>query len=231
VADGGLSIFAINGRSPFGLYSYAFAGLEPGTGDPLGYAGKEVSKNYSAIINQSIDTATVIYHGSAIPPYFGNLNNSISHKQLSLSFNISYRFGYYFRKKALTYRELFVSGLTHPDFAKRWQKPGDEAYTTIPSMVYTNYLQFTNRDIFYERSSANVFKGDNIRLEYVRLSYDINKSKLRRLPIQAIQLFLYVNNLGLLWTANDEGLDPDYNTGRAVYPLQKSFAAGVKLDF
>ena len=80
----------------------------------------------------------------------------------------------------------------HPDFSKRWQNPGDENTTTVPSMIYP--VNDTYRDDFYANSSANVLKGDNIRIQYIRFGYSIRRADLKKLPVNEIQLYSVINN-------------------------------------
>lgn len=228
VGPNGAGIIPRKGIAPFALFSYPFAGLDPATGDPLGYLGKTVSNDYFAIANQVWDTANIIYHGSAIPTKFGFFNNTFSYKSFALTVSISYRLGYYFRKNTISYSAFLNSGNMHPDFSKRWMQPGDELTTTVPSMVYPIYDSF--RDDFYAQSSANVLKGDNIRLQYIRASYDLKTKPAKKLGIRNLQFYLLIDNLGFIWRANEEGLDPDYNTGNVPYPLSKRITGGLKLD-
>lgn len=228
LAGTGLSILPVKGRSPYGMYSYPFAGLDPTTGDPLGFMNGKTSKDYAAFLNQTLDTAHLIYNGSALPTTFGFLNNTFSYKSISLIVSLSYRFGYYFRKSTINYASLYASGASNADFAKRWIKPGDEVFTTVPSMIYPGNPQ---RDGFYANSTATVFKGDNVRLDFVRLSYIFDKAVLKKTPIQSIQVFGYASNLGILWRANKERLDPDYDVLSSVFPPPKTVAVGLKIDF
>ncbi|AXY76084.1 SusC/RagA family TonB-linked outer membrane protein [Paraflavitalea soli] len=229
VSQSGNTIRPIKDISPYALFSYPFGGLDHNSGDPLGYLGKELSTDYFALSEQNFDTSNIIYNGSAIPTTFGNLNNNFTYKSFTLTVNIRYSFGYYFRKNTLMYYSLFNSGVTHPDYSKRWKEPGDEQKTSIPSMIYP--ISEPRRDQFYAYSSANVLKGDNIRLGYIRVSYDINKSTLGKLPVKAIQVYANVENLGILWRANKAGLDPDYDSGNTPFPPPKRVALGVKFDF
>lgn len=228
-AQTGLYITTLKGISPYPVFSYPFAGLDPATGDPMGYLGKTISKDYDALANQLYDTANLNYHGSSIPTIFGNLSNIFSYKNLTLNINISYRFGYYFKKNTISYFALYNLGLQHADFSERWQQPGDENKTTIPSIIYP--LSDDRRDAFYANSSANVLKGDNIRLDYIRISYALNKQFQHWLPVHGVQIYSTITNLGLLWKANKEGLDPDYNTGNSSYLPPKRFAIGLQVNF
>jgi hypothetical protein len=229
VGGNGINITPMKGITPYALFSYPFAGLDPATGDPMGYLGKNTSTDYQALFNQSFDTANINYHGSAIPTAFGNFTNTFTYKGISLTINIAYKFDYFFKKNAISYLSLFYLGSPHADYPKRWQQPGDEKTTNIPSMVYpvTTYL----RDQFYTNSSVNILKGDNIRLQYIRISYDLSRSRVKKLPVSNIQLYANIDNIGLLWRANKEDLDPDYNSGNGVYLPPKRISAGIKVDF
>lgn len=224
----GYSLNPSEGNIAFGISSYRWAGLDPVTGDPQGYLNGQVSKDYFSIFNDSIQNQ--VLNGSAIPLYSGFLLNSISWKNFQLSANITYRLKYYFRKPTIQYNDLFNSWQGHVDYTLRWQKPGDEATTTVPSMIYpADY----NRDQFYAGSEVNVLKADNIRLQDVRLQYSLNKNNWKSLPFQHVQLFIYANNLNLiLWKANHSNLDPDFSGGISptVYPTPKTWAAGITLN-
>lgn len=228
ISTSGFTILPKKGRSPYGIHSLPFAGLDPTTGDPLGYKNKIASKDYIGMMNQRYDTADFIYHGSALPLYFGSVNNHVSFKGLTLTASISYKFAYFFRKRTISYYSLYNSGSTHPDFEKRWKTPGDENITTIPSMIYP--ISNANRDNFYAYSSINVLKGDNIRLEFIRLSYDLTGKILAKTFIKKAQCYLYAGNLGFIWRANDQKLDPDFNTGNAIFPPAKNFSIGLRFD-
>lgn len=231
VTGNGTTIRTLVGVSPYPIFSYAFAGLDPTNGNPLGYLGKTESTNYNAIFRQLYDTSNsgVIYNGSAIPTVFGFLNNTFSYKRISITANINYRLGYYFKKSTLSYYKLYYEGVTHPDYSKRWQQPGDEAFTNIPSRPYP--LSNDRRDVFYANTSVNVLKGDNIRLQFIRLSYDMDKFNFRKIPFNHLQVYGLVENLGIIWRANKEGLDPDYDSGNTPFPPPKQFSFGLRADF
>lgn len=208
------------GRPLYAVYSLPWAGLDPVNGDPRSYLNGEVSSNFNGIMaNVTFDD--LIYHGSARPTFFGVWRNELSWNRLSVSANISYRAGYYYRRKSIMYGNNMGLG-RHGDFAKRWQKPGDEQFTDVPSVPA---VANNNRDFIYQFSEALVEKGDHIRLQDVQLSHDITKRHLRKMPFESVGVYVYANNLGLLWKASDAPHDPDYLNGR----LPKTFAAGIKL--
>ena len=229
VSSSGLAIAPRKGFGPYSLFSFPFAGLDPLNGDPIGYLGKDKSKDYSAIRMQLFDTSNVIYHGSSIPTFFGIFNQIFSYKNLAITASFSYRLGYYFRKKAISYNALVDVGSLHRDYSKRWMQPGDELRTIIPSLSYP--LDNGDRDFFYAASSVNVLRGDNIKLNQVRLSYSLEKTRIAGLKAHRIQIYATIDNLGIIWRMNKDGLDPDVNTGNALYQLPKRISGGVRFEF
>ena len=71
-------------------------------------------------------------------------------------------------------------------------------------------------------------KADNIRLEDINLSYTLLKGTWRKMPFQSVRIYGYVSNLGALWVANKEHIDPFYvNSPKPG----KSFAFGFNINF
>ncbi|OQP49261.1 SusC/RagA family TonB-linked outer membrane protein [Niastella populi] len=218
-------ISPIEGKPLYSIFSFKWMGLDPNNGDPLGYFNKESSNRYGDIIN-STDPSELIYRGPANPVYFGSLRNNFSYKQLELSFTISYKMGYFFRRPSINYFDLFnANSAGHSDYRLRWQNPGDENYTFVPSMIYN---AGATRSTFYKYSDVLIERGDHIRLQDIQLSYHLNNNTVKWLPMNQLRIYVYANNLGLLWRANDRGIDPDFLLST---PNPKTIAAGLKIDF
>jgi len=220
-----IGINPIEGQIAWGLYSYKWGGLDPATGNPQGYLNKGLSTDYIKILNDSL--INHVFHGSTVPLYFGNLMNNFSYKGFALSFNITYRFDYYYMKNSLSYSSLYTWALAGSnEYAERWKQPGDEKNTNVPSI---SYPANQNRDKFYAQSEINVRRGDNIRLTDLRASYSWNGVK-KWLPIKGIQVYCYLNNLNwMIWKASDLKTDPDF--GINAIPPSKSGAVGVNFNF
>lgn len=218
------SPIGMDGKPVYGLYAFKYAGLDRNNGDPLGYMNGQPSSDYNGIF-ENTKARDLVYIGSSMPAIFGNADNSVYYKGLSLSLGIFYKFGYYFQKESINYSTLFNSGNGHTDYENRWKKPGDELITTIPSMVFPANGQ---RDEFYAKSEVNFVKGDHIRLQYISISFDFKTVNGFSRLLRAIQVYSSISNLGLLWKANKFGLDPDYKSN---IPISKTFSAGVKASF
>jgi TonB-dependent starch-binding outer membrane protein SusC len=223
----GYSLNPASGKIAYGLASYRWAGLDPATGDPRGYLNKEASTNYQTLLADSLDNQ--IFNGSAIPLYFGNIANTFSYKNFSLFANITYRLKFYYRKPTISYSDLVNSWSGNPDYALRWQNPGDEKNTTVPSFVYPIK---EDRDMFYALSEVNVLRGDNVRLEDLRLLYSWQLKSFKS-PVKSVQFSLTANRLNIIiWKKDKSDYDPDITGGAGyVTPISKAWTLGVNVNF
>ncbi|RBQ02198.1 SusC/RagA family TonB-linked outer membrane protein [Pedobacter miscanthi] len=203
----------------YGVYSYPYAGLDA-SGEPMGYLNGVLSTDYQAIF-ASTGINDMIYSGPAKPVVFGSLMNTLRFKGFGISANISYRLGYYFKRNSVGYTSILMGQGGNMDFALRWQHPGDEAFTQVPRLPES---ASTNRDNMYLLSNVLVERGDHVRLQDVRLSYDLEASKVSFL--RSAQVYVYASNLGIIWRANKKGIDPDFQG----IPQPVSLAAGIKIN-
>ncbi|EOZ93771.1 TonB-dependent receptor [Indibacter alkaliphilus LW1] len=205
------------------VFALAWGGLDPDNGAPRGVLDGEPSANHSAVYSQTA-VEDMVFFGSDRPQTFGAIRNDFSYGGFSVSVNISYRMDYYFRGDPINYGNLYSGRLQPTEYSQRWQQPGDELVTNVPSVpAASNFF----RDFVYINSEINVFRGDHIRLQDVRLSYVFERSKFARLPFERAELYGYANQLGVIWRKNDRFMDPDYRIDNAL----RSFAFGVRVDF
>lgn len=213
------------GSPLYSLYSYRWAGLNPINGDPRLYLGDTISSfgNYTKAQMEDL-----LFIGQRNPKIFGSIMNTFTWKEISISANILYRFGYYFRRSSINYNNLLSSGWDeHSDYTLRWKAPGDELITNVPSLPATAN---SSREVVYQQSDILVEKGDHIRLQDVRLSYGLSTSMHRRLPFKQVSFYIYAANLGIIWRANKLGLDPDAYSFRSM-PTPRTIALGLNAKF
>ena len=206
------------------LFTYKYAGLN-GLGQPMVYFNGMPTTDLASVISAA-NEQDIVYIGNNTPKVAGGIRNDFTYKNLSLSFLIVYRLGHYFKRQALDYNSLFGGNYFFSDFSKRWQKPGDEAFTNVP--VMTNYPYNTYAQLSYDSSDALVEKGDSFRLQDIQLSYSISKAKFKRLPFKNLQVYAYANNIGVLWKSTKLSIDPDFPTS-ARSPKQFSFGLRTAL--
>ncbi len=223
-------LLAIVGKPLYGVYSYRSGGIDK-NGNPLGYLNDTLSTDYQSILAAS-SLKNLQFFGTSRPKWFGSIRNTFSWKNFSVTANITFKLGYYFRRSSvnLNYQDDLEGDHSHSDYAKRWQKPGDELLKTVPSLVYPSD---NNRNEFYQGSSVLIEKGDHIRLQDAGFQYTLSRDSYKKLPFSVIQLYVYVNNLGLLWKANHDGIDPDFNDNgvNRISPNPKTVSLGCRINF
>jgi TonB-dependent starch-binding outer membrane protein SusC len=220
----GGAFIGMEGYPVYSYFAYRWGGLDPATGDPVGYLDGQPSKDYESISGGGTKIDDLVFVGGVFPKVFGSIGNTIAWRNLSLTARVTYKLGYYFNRTSLMYSNLFSTLAGHADYSRRWQKPGDELHTNVPSLVYP---ASGARDNVYINSEALATKGDHVRLQYVRLEYNLRKSNLRKLWVNELQLYGLLNNVGILWKANKEDIDPDFQN---IAP-QKSLVLGLKIVF
>jgi len=224
ILSGGTFITPLEGYPLYAIAAYQWGGLD-GNGNPQGYLKGALSTDYAAMAQEAALTGTnLVYKGAASPAYFGSLINTFNWKNLSLSLNLNYKFGYQVRKPAIAYSLLIANGAGNREFARRWQKPGDEQITSVPAFTYPAN---SARDAFYAGSTANIMSGDHIRLDYIRLAYTFNTAAWK-FPFRNLEMYAGMQNVGILWKANPYGYDPDYTS---VIPPVRQFTFGIRGTF
>ena len=227
IGNSGSTIVPIIGKPLYAIAAYKWGGLDD-QGNPIGYINGALSKDYLLIAQSSIDKGmeggSFKYIGPANPISFGSLLNEFSYKGFGLSFNITYKLGYYLFRPSLSYSSLANYGTTGAEYKNRWQHPGDESKTNVPSFVYPIN---NSRDAFYNASEINVIKGDHIRLQFLNLFYSVLEQK-KKLAFNSLQLYLNAANLGILWRSNKDRIDPDFANG---VPNPKIYTIGFRANF
>jgi len=213
-------LYIKEGNSLYGVYSYRSAGLDE-NGDPQGYLNRVISKDYTGII-ASNNMDNVIYHGSSRPTSFGSLRNSFSFGNWTLSANVLFKAGFYFRKKSSSTNLTEVLADPNADYLLAFNPAHPNDKTTMPALVYS---LDANRNTFYQNSEALVLPGDYIRFQDISLSYRFNFRPFK------LELYGYVDNIGIIWRKNKWGLDPELNDYLGAYPIPRSYSLGARIQF
>ena len=213
------------GHSRYGIYSLKWAGLNPQNGNPRILMNGAATEDYSTILS-GLKQNDILYNGPALPVHFGSLRQNIQWRGFTIGFNISYKMGYYFRAPSISYTALFENWQGHDDYRYRWQKAGDELHTNVPSLPEPGFSPV--RDFVYTFSDALIAKGDHIRFQDINVGYDFSKERYRWLPFQKASIYGYINNIGILWQANNYGIDPDFVF--MPYPPSRTYAIGLRVQ-
>lgn len=239
-AEGGTLV----GGPQRGLYSIEFAGLDANYGYPtfINEAGQK--DNY--IYLQSDDVDYLKYHGPVDPKLTGGYFNRFDYKGFSLSALFTFATGNYVRLQptfASTYSDM--NSMSN-EMINRWIMPGDEAITTVPSILdrYTASNRINRLTTgtavsslyaynAYNYSDQRVAKGDFVRLKTLSLSYIIPQNLIKGLGINSLQVSVVGNNLALLYSDKKlNGADPEFfNNGGVAMPIPKQYTFSLKAGF
>ncbi|MFN0293132.1 SusC/RagA family TonB-linked outer membrane protein [Pedobacter helvus] len=219
----GVTASPLKGYPVYSVFSYRWAGLNPVNGNPQGYFQGAVTDNYIQLLGAGTKVGDLVFNGPAFAPVYGSLGQQFAYQNLSLDVRLSFKLGHSFGRSGINYNNLFNSGTGHPEYAQRWQQPGDEAYTQVPSMVYP---AVSRRDNFYNNSEVLIEDASNVRLAFVTLGYRLGNKWLSRVGLKSLSLQANASNLGILWRQNNQGLDPDYRNG--AIPPAKVFSMGLR---
>ena len=173
--------------------------------------------------------------GTTVPKFHGGLSNTFRYKSLSIAANMVYSLGHVMRRPVNGFysgrltAQGFSGNITQ-EFLDRWKKPGDEAFTNIPSYV-AGYDSWNRRNTgYYTQADINVIKASYVKLRDVTLSYNFAQSLLRVIRVEAVNVFVQTGNF-MIWKANKNGIDPenpyDYVAGRAG----RTFSIGANVTF
>lgn len=208
----------LQGYPLYSMFSYKWNGLDPTNGDPISQLNGVSSKDYMGI-NNNKNFDDLVYTGSTIPTFFGAVGNRLQYKNWFASFRIQYDLGYYFRRQSVNYPIMMDNPReAHMEYSKRWQKPGDELNTDVPSFAYPiNSL----RNNIYQQSEATVEKGDHIRLQQISFGREFIRNETK------LNLQITADQLGILWRANKKHIDPIYQTSEYVMPTTWSVQLNV----
>jgi len=206
----------IEGMPLGATYVYRFAGLDNKGQSQIYDRNNNIISNTTNLTN-AFTKDDLVYAGRRYAPYTAGFNHNFSYGQLELGVRFVGYFGHVFLKNAVTNyptsTDFAYNGVLgrQGELANRWRKPGDEANPdVIPGITGVNFNSI-NR---YRFSDALVRNADNIRLQQVSLSYIVPQRFLPRNFVKSLSLSANVRNMGIVWRANKDGIDPEFiNTG------------------
>ncbi|GHT62150.1 SusC/RagA family TonB-linked outer membrane protein [Bacteroidia bacterium] len=205
----------VNGEAYTTFYSFAYNGLDGTNGRPL--------FKYMDIDPSDNDLNYLVKSGKLEPDFSGGFNTSLRYRQLSLSAQFAVSMGAQ-KRLPVFYNER---GAPTPEqnapriLKDRWQKPGDELYTDIPSIPEGNII-FLNIPLptlssssvspytMYNQSDLRVADADFIRCRQISLGYEFDRKRLNNIYAKRLYVSLSMTNPFLItFDKSWEGYDPE----------------------
>lgn len=204
------------------FFSYRFKGLSAVDGHPTFYGTEEENKDelyerYRNMTDEEVWREVLVESGTRVPTLQGGVANYFGYRQFGLSFNFTYSFGNKIRLLKLCSNNNirpYPEKNIRREFVRRWQRPGDELKTNIPSLVasdnnntpwwntaeYTrngDMPTFAGNDIYsmYDNSDLRVVSGNYLKLQSISFRYNVHDAFCKKLGIRAAYMSISGTNL------------------------------------
>lgn len=207
----------VKGQPVGTFYSYKFVGLSSQDGGPILDDWEDRQSELENLNNYDAYTRVLVPSGKREPDLTGSVSNTFTYKQWRLGITCTYAFGASTRLFRLY--DGFTGGYSSEanvsrDLLGRWQRPGDESYTTIPSIMgsgnnsyglysthwsssdlYTGPRFHNNAWTMYDYSTARVVSADYVKLQNISLTYEFDKKLIQKWHLGRLALTASATNL------------------------------------
>jgi hypothetical protein len=226
--------FALKGYPVRSLFSIPYEGLND-EGLPT-FTNQSGVKTVSDVNFQEFEKIGFLkYEGPTDPTITGGFGNVFSYKAFRLNVFVTYSFGNKVRLDPVFSASYSDLDALPKEFKNRWVIPGDEAFTSIPTIAsrrqYYNDTQLSVAYNAYNYSTARIADGGFVRLKEISFSYDFPLKWITALKICNLQMKLQATNLFLLYADKKlNGQDPEFmNSGGVATPMPKQFTFTLRV--
>ena len=220
----------VEGQPVGTFYSYKFVGLSSEDGGPIFEDWEDRQSEIENLNNYEAYTKVLVPSGKREPDITGSVTNTFTYKQWRLGVTFTYAFGASTRLFRLY--DGFTGGYSSEanvsrDLMNRWQRPGDEAHTNIPSIMgsgNSSYWQYANHwsnsDLYtgprfsgdawtmYDYSTARVVSADYVKLQNISLTYEFDKKLTQKWHLGRLALTASATNLHTFCDSRLRGQTP-----------------------
>ena len=217
------------------FWAWDFAGLDAQGGYPL-FRIPTIEEGADKLDA----TSYMKYAGTTEPDISGGLSTVLRWKSITLSSSFSIALG---GKRFLTdlFSEDYLNNSTpsaysnlSKEMVNRWQKPGDEQHTQIPSIPNHNipmvYLpngsnEYAHR--LYNYSTARVVNASFMRCNNISLSYTVPAKLIQRMSLNNLSISGSVSNPFIVVSKDYKGIDPEVATG--AQPITPTYSVTLNI--
>lgn len=166
------------------------------------------------------------YMGTRVAPTVLGWTNTFKYKGISLRATITGKFGHVFTKRGFGYNVGTEPQYVH-ESVEDVLAGGNDELPGLPTTYVHNYYIYSR---YVNNLHTLVEDADHIRLRSVYLSYDLPNNMIEKVGLKNAKVFTEAKNLGLIWTANEDGIDPEYIRG-FEQRLPKVYTFGINIGF
>ncbi len=175
------------------------------------------------------------YIGSSDSPYTGGFSNTFTYKAWELGINCIFNAGGYVRVQPSYSLTSFDRGQnTNRDILNRWtaENPQGNMPALIDGNVDFDAFFFVDGEVNpYVNSSMWVKKQNYMRIQSIRLGYELPFELIRKLGASQATVALEGRNLFVFGSSYRNYLDPETMGNPYAQPIPKSFTFSLSLNF
>jgi putative membrane protein len=232
------------------FYSYKFIGISPVDGGPMFDDMENNKHELSGLSKYETFTRVLKASGRREPYMSGGLSTTLRYKNLRMSAMFSYSLGAITRLFRMFNDNIKPEFNVHRDFLKRWQKPGDEKSTNIPSLMsygsaayYRYYTHYSNLfdDIqpfasdawtMYDYSDARVVSANYLKCSSLSFTYEFGERILPKIGMSRLALTLSGTNLFTLCSSKLKGQTPTQGGFSEIQLSERpTYSFGLSVSF
>lgn len=217
----------VEGKPVGAIYSYEYAGMQDGVPRVKTKDGTVWRFDDLMLHNRTLGLDKMTYSGTTVSPCTFGWANRFEWKGIALYVFLTGKFGGVFRRPGvdnvpLTDSKAFISKY----ITELMQSDG----TTSPALPQVGDFMCYRWGRYLPNLQSNIENASFIRLKEVNLSYTVPAYLLRRFHLQGLKVFAQARDLGLLYTANSKGYDPEWLPG-SLYKPSASVMFGLSISF
>ena len=171
-----------------------------------------------------IDANDMTNIGSSFPKYTFGLNGDFTFKNFELNFLFQGAAKVDARIAGALAEMGNQEGFTHEIYTNNYWTPDN------PGARFPRPLKFDLRNV--ATSDRMVFDGSYVRLKNVQLGYSLPQGLIRKASLNRATVYVSATNIFTISKLNEWNLDPEVESGRAVYyPQTALYTFGINLQF
>ncbi len=192
-------------------------------------------RNEDGTVSRAIDITNDGYAlGSAIPKYFGGIDNNITVGNFDFNLGLTFALDFYvyFGSKAGLNDQRYWNN-SKEYYEEFWRNPGDK--TDYPKPVWSDNVSNGSTMV----QSRNVYRGDYLKVRNISLGYTLKHPMLIQAGIGSVRLYTQVFNAYVF--SKYPGSDPEVSSSgdtnivpgvdRNTVPQARTISFGVNLNF
>lgn len=217
----------VEGEEVAPVYSYVYGGMQDAN-TPI--INGENGNTYTFYDDIRDDGREVLRNmGTLIAPTLVGWTNTLKYKGFTFRALMTGKFGHVFRRKTFDYNfSSPTKPVLHEDLDAILAGKADEL--GIPNIPEGFVNEAYKWQWYNDYLHTLVEKADHIRLKELYLGYDLSSNVCNKLGLSRLTIYTHARDLGTIWTANNEGIDPEYIKGSRFKP-GASYTIGFKLGF